>query len=68
MLRLDIFEKLEVGIDEAVEDHFGRVYAAAVILNPELKYDDTLIKDSKKLSKKILESERYVKIWQLIGQ
>jgi len=64
MLRVGHFlKKLEVGIDEAGRGPlFGRVYAAAVILNPELKYDGTLIKDSKKLSKKrILESERYVK-------
>ncbi len=64
MLRVaHFFKKIEVGIDEAGRGPlFGRVYAAAVILNPELKYDDTLIKDSKKISKKkILESEKYVK-------
>ncbi len=64
MLRATHFlKKLEAGIDEAGRGPlFGRVYAAAVILNPELKYDDTLIKDSKKLGKKkIWESEKYVK-------
>lgn len=64
MLRAAHFlKKLEAGIDEAGRGPlFGRVYAAAVILNPELKYDDTLIKDSKKLGKKkIWESEKYVK-------
>ena len=64
MLRVAHFlKKLEAGIDEAGRGPlFGRVYAAAVILNPELKYDDTLIRDSKKLSrKKIWESEKYVK-------
>ena len=54
-------KKLEVGIDEAGRGPlFGRVYAAAVILNPELKYDDTLIKDSKKLSKKKNIRERTI--------
>ena len=60
MLRVAHFlKKIEAGIDEAGRGPlFGRVYAAAVILNPELEYDTKLIKDSKKLSaKKILESE-----------
>ena len=64
MLRVAHFlKKIEAGIDEAGRGPlFGRVYAAAVILNPELEYDTKLIKDSKKLSaKKILESEEYVK-------
>ena len=64
MLRVSHFlKKMEAGIDEAGRGPlFGRVYAAAVILNPELKYDGTLIKDSKKLGKKkIWESEKYVK-------
>lgn len=54
---------LEAGIDEAGRGPlFGRVYAAAVILNPNIEYDYNIIKDSKKLSsKKILESEQYVK-------
>lgn len=54
---------LEAGIDEAGRGPLlGRVYAAAVILNPEIEYDFNLIKDSKKLSSnKILESEQYVK-------
>lgn len=57
------YNRLEAGIDEAGRGPlFGRVYAAAVILNPEFEYDFNLIKDSKKLSsKKILESEKYVK-------
>ena len=64
MLRVaHFFKKIEVGIDEAGRGPlFGRVYAAAVILNPELKYDDKLIKDSKKIPKKTLPiSEAYVK-------
>ena len=64
MLRVAHFlNKIEAGVDEAGRGPlFGRVYAAAVILNPELEYDGKLIKDSKKLSKKkILESEQYVK-------
>tara|TARA_Y100000389_G_scaffold159971_1_gene161970 strand:+ start:5295 stop:5921 length:627 start_codon:yes stop_codon:yes gene_type:complete len=54
---------LEAGIDEAGRGPlFGRVYAAAVILNPELEYNDKYIKDSKKLSKKnIVFAESYVK-------
>jgi ribonuclease HII len=44
---------LEAGIDEAGRGPlFGRVYTAAVILNPNEIYDFTLIKDSKKLSEK----------------
>ena len=44
---------LEAGIDEAGRGPlFGRVYTAAVILNPNETYDFTLIKDSKKLSEK----------------
>jgi ribonuclease HII len=64
MLRVSHFlKKIEAGVDEAGRGPlFGRVYAAAVILNPEIEYDMKLIKDSKKLSKKkILESEQYVK-------
>jgi len=64
MLKVAHFlKKIEAGVDEAGRGPlFGRVYAAAVILNPELEYDGKLIKDSKKLSKKkILESEQYVK-------
>jgi ribonuclease HII len=58
-----VYNRLEAGIDEAGRGPlFGRVYAAAVILNPTIEYDYNLIKDSKKLSsKKILESEQYVK-------
>ena len=42
---------LEAGIDEAGRGPlFGRVYAAAVILNPDLTYNEKLVKDSKKLS------------------
>lgn len=54
---------LEAGIDEAGRGPlFGRVYAAAVILNPELEYNDKYIKDSKKLSKKNIDiAESYVK-------
>ena len=54
---------IEAGIDEAGRGPlFGRVYAAAVILNPNLKYDDNMIKDSKRISKKKLPScEEYVK-------
>ena len=54
---------LEAGIDEAGRGPlFGRVYAAAVILNPDLEYNDKYIKDSKKLSKKnIVFAESYVK-------
>ena len=54
---------LEAGIDEAGRGPlFGRVYAAAVILNPELEYNDKYIKDSKKLSKKNINiAESYVK-------
>ncbi len=64
MLKVGYFlNKIEAGIDEAGRGPlFGRVYAAAVILNPEIEYDRKLIKDSKKLSsKKLLESEQYVK-------
>ena len=64
MLRVGYFlKKIEVGVDEAGRGPLlGRVYAAAVILNPEIEYDRRLIKDSKKLSsKKLLESEKYVK-------
>jgi|UniRef100_A0A6C0ISJ1 ribonuclease HII len=64
MLRVAHFKnKIEAGIDEAGRGPLlGRVYAAAVILNPDMEYDGKLIKDSKKLSsKKILESEQYVK-------
>ncbi len=52
-----VYDRLEAGIDEAGRGPlFGRVYAAAVILNPTIEYDYNLIKDSKKLSsKKILE-------------
>ena len=62
MLRVAHFlKKIEAGIDEAGRGPlFGRVIAA-VILNPELEYDTKLIKDSKKLSAKKLESEEYVK-------
>ncbi len=54
---------LEAGIDEAGRGPlFGRVYAAAVILNPDLTYNEKLVKDSKKLSKKnLLLAEKYVK-------
>ena len=58
-----IKEIVEAGVDEAGRGPlFGRVYAAAVILNPEIKYNHNLIKDSKKISKKKLPiSECYVK-------
>ena len=58
-----IKEIIEAGVDEAGRGPlFGRVYAAAVILNPEIKYNLNLIKDSKKISKKKLPiSESYVK-------
>lgn len=58
-----INEIIEAGVDESGRGPlFGRVYAAAVILNPEMKYNPNLIKDSKKLSKKKLQiSESYVK-------
>jgi|TARA_B110000495_G_C23014213_1_gene600318 ribonuclease HII len=58
-----IKEIIEAGVDEAGRGPlFGRVYAAAVILNPEMKYNLNLIKDSKKISKKKLPiSESYVK-------
>ena len=54
---------IEAGIDEAGRGPlFGRVYAAAVVLHPELKYDENMIKDSKRISKKKLPScEEYVK-------
>ena len=40
------FDRLEAGIDEAGRGPmFGRVYAAAVILNPTIDYDYNLIKD-----------------------
>jgi len=54
---------MEAGVDEAGRGPlFGRVYAGAVILNPELTYDYNLIKDSKKISKKKLPfAECYVK-------
>ena len=47
MLRVAHFlKKIEAGVDEAGRGPlFGRVYAAAVILNPELEYDGKLIKD-----------------------
>ena len=62
MLRVAHFlKKIEAGIDEAGRGPlFGRVYAAAVILNPELEYDTKLIKDSKKLSKKKNFRERTI--------
>ena len=48
-----IKEIIEAGVDEAGRGPlFGRVYAAAVILNQEMKYNLNLIKDSKKISKK----------------
>ena len=44
-----IKEIIEAGVDEAGRGPlFGRVYAAAVILNQEMKYNLNLIKDSKK--------------------
>ena len=54
---------IEAGIDEAGRGPlFGRVYAAAVVLHPEIKYDDKMIKDSKRISKKNLPiCEEYVK-------
>tara|TARA_Y100000591_G_C21522437_1_gene540012 strand:+ start:87 stop:704 length:618 start_codon:yes stop_codon:yes gene_type:complete len=54
MLKTFYYENnLEAGIDEAGRGPlFGRVYTAAVILNPNETYDFTLIKDSKKLSEK----------------
>lgn len=54
---------LEAGIDEAGRGPlFGRVYAAAVILNPDLTYNEKFVKDSKRLSKKnLLLAEEYVK-------
>ncbi len=54
---------IEAGIDEAGRGPlFGRVYAAAVVLHPELNYDENMIKDSKRISKKKLPScEEYVK-------
>jgi len=58
-----IKEIIEAGVDEAGRGPLlGRVYAAAVVLNPEIPYNDKLIKDSKKISKKGLSiSEGYVK-------
>ena len=58
-----IEDEIEAGVDEAGRGPlFGRVYAAAVILNPDMTYNHNLIKDSKKLSKnKLLISEGYVK-------
>jgi ribonuclease HII len=45
--------KLEAGLDEAGRGPlFGRVYTAAVILNPYDEYNFDLIKDSKKLSER----------------
>lgn len=64
MLRAFYLKSLiEAGIDEAGRGPlFGRVYAAAVVLHPELNYDENLIKDSKRISKKKLPScEEYVK-------
>ena len=54
---------LEAGLDEAGRGPlFGRVYTAAVILNPNETYDFNLIKDSKKLSeRKRLIAFDYVK-------
>lgn len=54
---------IEAGIDEAGRGPlFGRVYAAAVVLHPELNYDENMIKDSKRISKKKLPGcEEYVK-------
>ena len=54
---------IEAGVDEAGRGPlFGRVYAAAVVLNPEMEYDNNMIKDSKKISKKNLPlAEMYVK-------
>lgn len=44
---------LEAGLDEAGRGPlFGRVYTAAVILNPNDEYNFDLIKDSKKLSER----------------
>tara|TARA_B100001093_G_C26852175_1_gene1025594 strand:- start:2254 stop:2856 length:603 start_codon:yes stop_codon:yes gene_type:complete len=58
-----IEDEIEAGVDEAGRGPlFGRVYAAAVILNPDMIYNYNLIKDSKKLSKNnLLISEGYVK-------
>ena len=55
--------EIEAGVDEAGRGPlFGRVYAAAVILNPGMSYNYNLIRDSKKLTKnKLLISESYVK-------
>ena len=63
MKTLCIEDEIEAGVDEAGRGPlFGRVYAAAVILNPELEYDDNMIKDSKRISKKKLPiCEEYVK-------
>ena len=64
MLRAFFMKSLiEAGIDEAGRGPlFGRVYAAAVVLHPEMKYDNNMIKDSKRISKKKLPScEEYVK-------
>ena len=58
------FDRLEAGIDEAGRGPlFGRVYAAAVILNP---YYSNMIMILLKIVKnlianKLLESEQYVK-------
>jgi ribonuclease HII len=64
MLRAFYLKSLmEAGIDEAGRGPlFGRVYAAVVVLHPELNYDENMIKDSKRISKKKLPScEEYVK-------
>ena len=55
--------EIEAGVDEAGRGPlFGRVYAAAVILNPGMSYNYNLIRDSKKLTKnRLLVSENYVK-------
>ena len=44
MKTLCIEDEIEAGVDEAGRGPlFGRVYAAAVILNPELEYDDKMV-------------------------
>ena len=48
---------LEAGIDEAGRGPlFGRVYAAAVILNPELEYNDKYIKAAISETKTVIVS------------
>ena len=56
-------DTLEVGIDEAGRGPlFGRVYVGAVILPQDDSFDHTLMRDSKKLSKKRrLEAYEYIK-------